>query len=316
MAPVTTIDTQYLGRPGFAAAYLLVEGGEAAFIENNTARALPLLLEALGRAGLRPEQVKYAVVTHAHLDHAGGSSALMEACPGATLLAHPRAAKHLVDPSRLVASATQVYGPERFRELYGEIRPIPASRVRAMEDGERLRFGARELEFFHTRGHANHHLCVRDSGSNGIFTGDAFGLVYPALARSRPFAFPSTSPTDFDAEAAKAAVRQIASGDPERVFLTHFGERAEVADIAEQLLRWLDFYGELFARARDAAGPPDELEDTCRRQIEEEFLRRLEERGISTGASTGELLELDVALNAQGIALAAQKARGRSPGGR
>ena len=317
MVPVTTIDAHYLGRPGVAAAYLIVEGSEAALIENNTARALPLLLEALGRAGLCPEQVKYAIVTHAHIDHAGGSSVLIEACPNATLLAHPRAAKHLIEPSRLVASATQVYGgPERFRELYGEVRPIPASRVRAMEDGERLRFGARELEFFHTRGHANHHLCVRDSRSNGIFTGDAFGLMYPALQGSGPFAFPSTSPTDFDAEEAKAAVRQIASRAPDRVFLTHFGEHTEVAEIAGQLLGWLDFCGELVAQARDAAGTPADIEPMCQRRIEEQFSRKLAERGSVMDASTRELLQFDIALNGQGIAFAAQKVRGRSREGR
>ena len=141
MHTVRTIDCQYLGLPGFAAAYLIVEGDRAAFVENNTAHAVPLLLKALAEAGLSPEQVEYAFVTHVHLDHAGGSSALMEACPRATLVAHPRAARHLIDPSKLVASATQVYGAERFRQLYGEIRPIDEARVRTAEDGERLRLG-------------------------------------------------------------------------------------------------------------------------------------------------------------------------------
>ncbi len=233
----------------------------------------------------------------------------MKACPNATLLAHPRAARHLIDPSRLVASARTVYGAERFHELYGDIEAIPAERVRSMEDGERVRLGARELFFFHTRGHANHHLCVHDSGSNGIFTGDAFGLVYPALQAHGTFAFPTTSPTDYLPEEALAAVRQIASRGAERVFLTHFGEYADVAGIARQLETGLAFSAELFAKARDSGLTGAELERLCRDALDRHFAERLRESGLPDSKETWDLLALDLELNAQGIAYAAQKAR-------
>src|SRR3954471_23425092 len=111
---IHTIDCDYI-YPRFAAAYLRVAGDEAAFVETNTSHAAPKLLAALASRGMRPEQVRWVIVTHVHLDHAGGAGAIMRACPNATLLAHPRAARHIVDPSKLVASATKVYGAERFQ---------------------------------------------------------------------------------------------------------------------------------------------------------------------------------------------------------
>src|SRR4051812_2894369 len=116
MSSVTTIDCNYLA-PEFAASYLLHQDGQAAFVDNNTAHAVPLLLAQLRREGLAPEQVAYVIITHVHLDHAGGTSVLMKACPNATLLAHPRATKHIIDPAKLVASARKVYGDALFEKL-------------------------------------------------------------------------------------------------------------------------------------------------------------------------------------------------------
>ena len=181
---ITTIDCHYLDRPEFAAAYLVADGDEAAFIDNNTNHALPRLLAALADTGLAPEQVRYLIITHVHLDHAGGTSALAGACPNATVLAHPRAFRHVTEPKKLVDSAKSVYGDDEFRRLYGEIQALPAERVRVMEDGERVSLGQRKLEFLHTRGHANHHFCIADSGSGSVFTGDAFGLIYPPCNRA------------------------------------------------------------------------------------------------------------------------------------
>ena len=135
MHNIEVIDCKYL-RPQFAASFLIQEGERAVFVENNTAHSVPLLLGRLRVRKLSPNQVDFIIVTHVHLDHAGGSHALMEACPNAILLAHPRAAKHLIDPTRLVESAKRVYGVEHFRELYGEIGAIPKERVREMADGE------------------------------------------------------------------------------------------------------------------------------------------------------------------------------------
>jgi glyoxylase-like metal-dependent hydrolase (beta-lactamase superfamily II) len=192
--------------PRFTACYLRVGGDECAFIEAHTPHALPRLLSALEDQGKKPEDVRWIVVTHAHLDHASGASALVAACPNATLLAHPRTAKHLVDPAKLVQGATVVYGEARFRELYGEVKPIPAERVRALEDGESFDLGGAKLTVWHTSGHAYHHFVVDDPATETVYTGDTFGLVYPALQGHGRFAIPSTSPTGFNAIEARKKI--------------------------------------------------------------------------------------------------------------
>jgi len=309
MSDIRTIDCGYLGREGFAAAYLMREGDRAAFVETNTNRAVPKLLAALEAEGLAPEAVEYVIITHVHLDHAGGASALMEACPNATLLAHPRAAKHAISPRKLVESAQAVYGEATFRELYGDIRPIPEERVRTLDDEETLSFGERTLTFLHTRGHANHHFCILDSGSNGIFTGDSFGLVYPHVQHRGLFAIPSTSPTDFDAPEAKRSVDRIVATGAERAFLTHFGEHRELSAIAAQLHRQLDVYGamveELFASDLEGGS----LDEAARTRVRALFEELLDEHGLQDDRAAQELLETDADLNAQGIAFAVRKRR-------
>jgi hypothetical protein len=150
---VITIDCNYIA-PRVAAAYLLIQNGRAPFIENNTAHAVPAMLQVLQEQGLHPADVEYAVVTHAHLDHAAGSSALMEACPAAELLCHPRATRHLIDPTRLVEGTKEVYGDNRFSRLFGEVGPVSSDRVRGVQDGETINWHGRQLEFYHTPGHA------------------------------------------------------------------------------------------------------------------------------------------------------------------
>lgn len=309
MTEPITIDCDYV-HPRFAAAFLMVEGDEAAFVETNTTHALPRLLDALRGAGRRPEDVRWVAITHVHLDHAGGASALMRACPNATLLAHPRAAPHVIDPSRLVASARKVYGDEPFRRLYGDIEPVPAERVRVVEDGERIAWGSRSLHAFFTRGHANHHFCLHDSASDGVFTGDSFGICYPALQRGGLFIFPSTSPTDFDPEEARRSVRRIAQ-EGSRAFLTHFGEVSEVKEAAAQLLAHLDVSEALLERAIRSDLEGEALSRMCEEVLREHFARELDRRGYGGDAAAWEIVRLDVELNAQGIAHVAAKRRAR-----
>lgn len=310
MKDILTIDCHYQDRPQFAAAYLIVEGERAAFVDNNTSRALPRLLAALETAGLEPTQVEYAIITHVHLDHAGGTSALTEACPNATVLAHPRAARHVVDPDKLISSASAVYGEEEFRRLYGDIEPVPEQRVRIMQDGETLKFGRRELTFLHTRGHANHHFCIADSASNSLFTGDAFGLVYPALQGQGTFAFPSTSPTDFDAELARESVQRIVASGAERLFPTHFGELTDIRTAAGQLIRHLDFAEQLMLDAEASDLPDEALTGFVHTRLRDYFAGCLDGHGtLGAERATWHWLELDIDLNSQGIAFAANKRR-------
>jgi glyoxylase-like metal-dependent hydrolase (beta-lactamase superfamily II) len=304
---IHTIDCHYLDRPRFAAAYLLVDSDEAAFVDNNTNRAVPRLLEALDAAGLVPGQVRYLIVTHVHLDHAGGTSALLDACPNATVIAHPRAARHIIDPSKLVASASSVYGKARFEELYGTINPVAPERVREMADNEQLQFGRRALTFLHTRGHANHHFCIHDPYSNAVFTGDAFGLHYPDLQQQGTFAIPSTSPTDFDAELARESIRRLEALSAEVMYPTHFGPIRDIGESARQLVSHLDFCERVMQAAIDSDHADDELEACVRPRFVDYFCGLLDMRGVEE--SVRDLVELDLELNAQGIAYAANRQR-------
>lgn len=311
---ITTIETGYTERERFAAAYLLHEGDQGLFVETNTALAVPRLLAALADAGLSPEQVPWVIVTHVHLDHAGGASVLMDALPNATLLAHPRAAPHLIDPSRLVSSASKVYGEERFRALYGEIRPIPEERVRIMDDGEHLAFGGGTLTFLHTRGHANHHFCIHDDATEAVFTGDTLGIGYPDLQEDGRLIFPSTSPTDFDAAAARDSLTKIVATGATRAFLTHFGEHGDVPGIAAELDAQLQVYGALadqaYAEVDDA-----ELDGWCSARVDTLFDTLLKARpGVDTPDNRA-LLAIDAELNAQGLAFSVRRRRRKAARG-
>lgn len=303
MSVCVTIDCDYLF-PRYAAAFLLVEGRKAAFIENNTTHSVPKLMKALAEQGLQPADVEYVVITHVHLDHAGGSSALMKLCPNATLLAHPRAARHIKDPSRLIAGAKAVYGEERFSALYGEIEPVAPERVKEMQDGEALAWGNRQWEFFHTRGHANHHFCLWDSSLRATFTGDSFGIGYPDLQTAGRFIFPSTSPTDFDADEALKSVARVASLPGDRAFLTHFGEVRGIKECAAQLVDWIQASERW--RKEAMTRPEAERLGFLQAEIDARFRRELTARGLDSPANW-ELLKLDRELNAAGLAHAAAK---------
>jgi glyoxylase-like metal-dependent hydrolase (beta-lactamase superfamily II) len=303
--------------PEFVASYLRVargEGGrpadlECSFIETNTAHSLPILLAALDAHRLPREAVRYVIVTHAHLDHAGGAGAVMEACPHATLIAHPRAARHLIDPSRLVASATQVYGAERFKALYGVIAPIPKERVQALEDNAELPLGRATLRFVHTRGHAKHHFVVHDPALDTVFTGDSFGLVYPRLQRAGLFTLASTSPTDFEPEEARQSVARILALGAASARLTHYGETRELRGVATQLLRAIDQSEQWLDAAVRSSATAVEIHEQVRGQIREALAAQAREVGLTLEAADWDSLALDIDLNAQGIAFVADRLR-------
>jgi glyoxylase-like metal-dependent hydrolase (beta-lactamase superfamily II)/uncharacterized protein (DUF983 family) len=305
-ARLTLIDCDYV-HPEFAGAYLLQEAGEAAFIETNTTPAVPRLLATLERAGLKPEAVRYLIVTHVHLDHAGGTSALLAACPNATVLAHPRASRHLVDPSRLVTSARAVYGDEVFNRLYGRIDPIPASRVRSLEDQATVPFGRSELLFLHTRGHAKHHFCVLDPLGSGIFTGDSFGLRYPRLQRAGLFLFPSTSPTDFEPEEARKSITRIARSGALQAHLTHFGSVRDLLRCESLLLEGIDLHEKLLLEAAAQADlDPETLTAQLLESLRKTYSQLLGGRGWNLSEADLAFLDLDLRLNAAGLVHAAR----------
>lgn len=306
---VITVDCQYVG-PEIAAAYLVCDGGRALFVDNNTARAVPLLMDALEASGQAPESVEYLIVTHVHLDHAGGTAALLKQCPNATVLCHPRAARHLINPKRLVASATQVYGDAVFRHLYGEVEGVPADRVCAVQDGETLVFGGRTLRFLDTPGHARHHICIHDSGSNGVFAGDCFGLYYPALQTgTRPLITCSSTPTEFDPDEARATVARILDTGAERVYVSHFGMIEHVHEAALELVQSIDALEQILIDAANTAWEGDALEAFCRERVEVETRRQFAYCGVEPHRDRWERIEADVIINARGLAYQANRRR-------
>eukprot|EP01127_Copromyxa_protea_P011860 TRINITY_DN3025_c0_g1_i2.p1 TRINITY_DN3025_c0_g1~~TRINITY_DN3025_c0_g1_i2.p1 ORF type:complete len:271 (-),score=46.12 TRINITY_DN3025_c0_g1_i2:260-1072(-) len=246
---ITTIDCRYMNRANCAAAYMISHQQEVAFVDNNTNGSVPLLLSALKNTGLSPKHVKYIIITHIHLDHAGGTSALAKACPYATILAHPRAAPHLVDPTRIIAGAKSVYGEAMFNEVYGNIEAIPSERVVQIADGAKLNLGSSELEFIHTRGHAKHHMVVHDMSSKSVITGDTFGVSYfpffKELGGKQGVLFPSSSPVDFEPDEAHISIEKILATKAERAYPTHFGVWEDLPRGAKMLHDGIDFFTEI-----------------------------------------------------------------------
>ena len=305
---VSTIDCRYMGIEKRAAAYLLIEGGRAAFVDNNTPHAVPLLLETLQGAGLTPEQVDFLIVTHVHLDHAGGTGALLRQCPNATVLAHPRAARHLIDPARLIAGAKAVYGEETFAHLYGVIDAIPEARVRSMEDNEELAWRGRLLRFLHVRGHANHHFCIYDSGSNAVFSGDAFGIGRSAELRpGPPFLIAATAPTEFEPALAVESVRRIVATGAEAVYVSHFGRFGDMKDSAEQLIQCIHQLDEIVEEAVARKLEGEALDRFCAEQTAAALAEQLRICGVADFDADWRFIENDVGLNAMGLAYLAKK---------
>jgi glyoxylase-like metal-dependent hydrolase (beta-lactamase superfamily II) len=291
---VYAIDTRYV-RPRLDAAHLLIDHGEAAFIDTGTAASIPHLLGALAALNLSPEAVRWVLLTHIHLDHAGGAGALMDALPAATLVVHPRGARHMADPSRLIAGSIAVYGEPEFKRLYGEIRPIDPARIRSTTDGERLSVGSRALEFIHTPGHARHHHCIVDLDGDAVFTGDTFGLSYQVFdVNGAPFIFPTTTPIHFDPDAAHASIDRICAYNTSAAYLTHYSRVTDLPRLAADLHSDLDVFAALTLAAADV--------DALAAGIAAHLAARLVAHGYTGPAAERDLwLSLDVQLNAQGL---------------
>lgn len=312
MGRIFTIDCHYV-YPEIAAAFLLEVQGEAAFIENNTSQALPHLLSALEKAELKPEQVKYLIITHVHLDHAGGTGALLRHCPGAKVVAHPKAARHIIEPGRLIESAKKVYGEELFHKLYGEIIPVPQEKVLIPGDKEKLLLADHELYFFYTRGHANHHFVVYDAEEKIVFTGDSFGIAYPALQKgSYPFIYPSTTPTDFDPEEAHKSYDLIASLGAKKAMLTHFGEFTDIEFAQKELHRLLSEVEEIYNSILEKDLSYEEAVAFAEEKWQNLFSKELEKRKIHPTQEEWDKLKIDLGINAQGVAFSALRKKKKS----
>jgi glyoxylase-like metal-dependent hydrolase (beta-lactamase superfamily II) len=295
---ITCIDTQY-HRPNLAACYLLSQADQAAFIDTGTYYSVPILLEVLRIKGIPPEQVRYIMPTHVHLDHAGGAGELMRQLPNAKLIIHPRGSRHMIDPRKLEAGSIAVYGEEEFRRHFGHLPPIPEHRVIIANDNFSLDFNGRPLLFIDTPGHARHHYSIYDDSSKGFFTGDSFGLSYRELDDgSDQFIFPPTTPVHFDPNAWQDTISRYLRFKPQRMYLTHFGMVTEVIKLADELKHSIDQVAKIAHNARDA-------QDRHHR-ILEGITKYLTARAQKTNPALSakriqEIFSLDLELNVQGL---------------
>jgi len=296
---ISAIDSGYQ-RPMLDAIHLMVEGGRAAIIDTGTNHSVPLVLEAMRQKGLKPEQVDYVILTHIHLDHAGGAGLFMREFPNATLTVHPRGARHMADPGRLIASTVAVYGEEPTRRMYGDILPVPAERILETPHAAAIRLAGRELQFLDTPGHARHHVAVRDTRSGHVFAGDVFGLSYREMDQDgRQFIVPTSSPAQFDPEPYHRSIDLILRLEPDAVYVTHYSQILDIPAKAEVLHRLVDAHAELGLREQHAG--PERLE-RLREGVKRIFLD--EARRWGSRLPDERILDIysnDVELNAQGL---------------
>ncbi len=253
---ITAIDTVMCGRERVTSAYL-VAADEPALVETGPTTSLEAVIDGLKTLGVGAEDLAHIVVTHIHLDHAGGAGALAARFPKATVWVHERGAPHLADPSRLVASATKVYGEEQMAELFGPVEPVPGDRLRAVRDGDKVSLGGRALEIIATPGHASHHVCIVDQETSSIFVGDALGVFLPDVRILRP----ATPPPEFDLELAVESINKVMDRQPARLLFSHFGPAEEVVHLCSLAVRRARKWTEIVEQALQET---DDIRDVVR----------------------------------------------------
>jgi glyoxylase-like metal-dependent hydrolase (beta-lactamase superfamily II) len=265
---ITAIDTVMAGTRELNAAYL-IEASATCLVETGPGADHERLCDALDAIGVGAADLAHVVVTHIHIDHAGGAGALLRRFPNATLWVHEVGAAHLVDPSRLIASTARTYGKERMDHLYGETLPVPADRIRAVVDGDRIPLGDHELTVVHTPGHASHHVAVLDDRSGAMCTGEAIGTYLPWATCYRP----ALPPPEVDVEAALASIERMRSRGPTALLTSHFGPVPDPSDAfdraAERIQAWAGDVARILEDEPDAEA--DEVEAVLAERARAEF---------------------------------------------
>jgi glyoxylase-like metal-dependent hydrolase (beta-lactamase superfamily II) len=244
---VFQIDTRMAGYEGITAGYL-IRGDRPCLVETGTAPSAPVVRDALAWLGIGAGDLATVVVTHIHLDHAGGAGDIAVMFPAARVFVHQRGARHLADPSRLMASARMVYG-DALDRLFGVLAPVPAGRIVALEDIGTIDLGAgRRLDSYYSPGHAKHHVGLVDSESGDLYVGDAAGVYLPDTGDLRP----ATPPPDFDLEVSLASLRKFAALRPARLLFSHYGPVGAVAETLDRSAEEVRVWVEETRRARAA----------------------------------------------------------------
>jgi glyoxylase-like metal-dependent hydrolase (beta-lactamase superfamily II) len=244
---VHAIDTRMSGYSGITAGYLIL-GDRPCLVETGAARSAPVVRDALSALGVGPADLATIVVTHIHLDHAGGVGDVAAMYPNAEVVVHERGARHLVDPDKLMSSARRVFG-HLIDDIFGALRPTEAQRVRALgETGSVDLGGGRRLDSFYSPGHAQHHVGLLDNRTGDLYVGDAAGIYVPETADVRP----ATPPPDFDLEVACGSIARFRELAPTRLLFSHFGPVREVESVLDRSEQELRLWVEMVRDARSA----------------------------------------------------------------
>ena len=296
---IYSVDAEYV-RPKHAAIHLILENGRVAFVDTGCNDSIPNALRALDELGVSVDSVDYVMLSHIHLDHAGGAGTMMKLFPNARLVVHPRGAWHMAKPARLMESVATVYGIEETRRLYGEVLPIDASRIIEAKHETSIDLAGRKLLCLDTPGHAKHHIAIVDSKSGHIFSGDIFGLSYPELdTDGRQFVFPTTTPVQFDPQAMHASIEMLMSYRPQAIYLTHFGQTCDVAGKALDLHRMIDAHVAIALREKKAGA---ERHARIRVGLDELLLEETKRFGCRLAdADVLKVFDADLELNTQGL---------------
>ncbi|MDD4334653.1 MAG: MBL fold metallo-hydrolase [Desulfotomaculaceae bacterium] len=298
----------YDQEPERTSCYLIL-ADKVALIETGPTPGTVHIKDALKKIGIPPEKVDYIIVTHIHLDHAGGAGVMAGDLPRAKVCVHPRGARHLIDPARLAAGARAIYG-ESFDRLFGDVLPIPWERIHTPADGEILDLGGgRVLTFYHTPGHARHHFIIHDPASRGVFSGDALGVRFQALSRlaGSNFTLLSTPPPEFDPAMMIETLDRAAGLDLEYIYFAHYGRAGGVSAILAGLREQVNDFVAAGRRVLTSGGAAGEIE----KAIWEMVMDQVAVYGFKDREHPAiQFMGLDISLNAAGINHYLQKVMG------
>ena len=297
---IYAVDSDYV-RPILDAIHLIEDSGEVAIVDCAHNDSWPQVEAALAKIGRKPEDVRWLILTHVHLDHAGGAGFYMSKLPNAKLIVHDRGARHMIDPSKLYAGVEVVYGKDTAKKLYGDLLPIPETRVQIGQHGDTLALGQRTLEILDTPGHARHHISIVDHAAKGIFSGDTFGLSYRELdVDGKAFIFPTTTPVNFEPDAMHQSIELMRSFKPSGIYLTHYSQVTEVEKLADDLHRHIDAFVDM---TNKATGQGDARKQAIEAAMTGYLLREVRAHGCTlTDEEIKAIFKTDLDLNAQGLA--------------
>jgi glyoxylase-like metal-dependent hydrolase (beta-lactamase superfamily II) len=270
-AGISYFDLNFRNHPRIIATVVLQHSGGVALLDPGPSSTLPVLRETLGRAGIAIADVTSILLTHIHLDHAGVTGTLVAENPALRVYVHEIGAPHLVDPTRLLASAGRLYG-DAMERLWGEVRPVPASALTVLtgQGDEQVDAGGRRLRIAYTPGHASHHVSYFSPETGIAFVGDTGGvMLHPG-----GYVLPPTPPPDIDLDVWRASLARIEEWHPDSLFLTHFGPVSPAPPHFAELREHMELVAKLAAMSIERGSEDSEREAWFGEQLMRELRRR------------------------------------------